>query len=135
MMLNGIVETCIYATNLEETERFYRDILELKVVLREENRHVFFKCADSMLLLFNPEHTQNNQTFVNGNPIPLHGAIGPIHVAFSVESDQYRSIKRHLKDHEIPIESEVSWPNNSRSFYFRDPASNSLEIITGNMWK
>lgn len=134
-MLNGIAETCIYTTNLEEAERFYNDVLKLDIILKDENRHIFFKCGDSMLLVFNPEHTQTKQTFVDGNPIPLHGAIGPVHVAFSVESEIYDSVKRNLKYHDIPIESEVSWPNESRSFYFRDPANNSLEIITGNMWK
>lgn len=134
-MLSGIAETCIYATNLEETERFYRDVLELDIVLKEENRHVFFKCGNSMLLLFNPKHTKNNQTFVNGNPIPLHGTTGDVHIAFSVAPGIYERVKHHLKDHEISIESEVSWPNDSLSFYFRDPANNSLEIITGNMWK
>lgn len=134
-MLNGVAETCLYATNLSETWKFYSEVLGLEIVMKEEGRHCFFKCGDNMLLLFNPEHTLNKQTDVDGNPIPLHGATGPIHVAFSVEPDQYHSIKNHLIKHGVLIESEVSWPNVSQSFYFRDPANNSLEIITGNMWK
>lgn len=135
MMLNGIAETCIYAANLDETECFYRDVLNLNIIMKEENRHVFFKCGDDMLLLFNPHHTRKKQTDVDGNPVPLHGATGPVHIAFSVEPDAFNSVKDQLRKHGVTIESEISWPNNSHSFYFRDPAGNSLEIITSNMWK
>jgi len=134
-MLKRIAETCIYATNLEETERFYREVLDLEVVMKEDNRHVFFKCGDDMLLLFNPDHTRNEQTDVGGKLVPLHGATGSVHVAFSVEPNSFHSVKEDLKTHGIPVESEISWPNGSHSVYFRDPAGNSLEVVTENMWK
>lgn len=134
-MLNGIAETCIYATNLDETEQFYEEVLGFEVIMKEENRHVFFKCGDDMLLLFNPDHTRNKQTDVDGNPVPLHGARGSVHVAFSVEPASFEDVKNQLKENDITIESEISWPNQSRSFYFRDPAGNSLEVITSDMWK
>ena len=134
-MLKGIAETCMYATNLEETECFYREVLDFEVVMKEENRHVFFKCGDDMLLLFNPEHTGNKQTDVDGSKIPLHGAMGAVHIAFSVEPNTFNTLKEHLLAHGISIESEVKWPNHSLSLYFRDPAGNSLEVVTENMWK
>lgn len=134
-MLNAIAETCLYATNLAETGKFYSEVLGFDIVMKEDGRHFFFKCGDSMLLLFNPDHTLHKQTDVHGDPVPLHGASGPIHIAFSVDPGNYHAIKIHLKKHGVPIESEVSWPNESQSFYFRDPANNSLEIITGKMWK
>lgn len=129
-----IAETCLYALNLEEIESFYSEVLELEIVMKEENRHIFFKCGDSMLLIFNPEHTLNVQTEMDGNPIPLHGTKGPGHVAFGVSPDEFESVKEDLQKKNVPIESEVDWPNRSRSFYFRDPANNSLEIITNDMW-
>lgn len=134
-MLNGVAETCIYATNLAETGNFYSEVLGFEIVLKDEGRHIFFKCGDNMLLMFNPDHTLNKQTDVDGNLVPRHGATGPVHVAYSVNSDRYHSVKQRITDHGVSIESEVSWPNDSQSFYFRDPANNSLEIITGNMWK
>lgn len=133
-MIKGVAETCLYAENLEEAERFYSEILGLQLVLKEEHRHIFFRCGNSMLLIFNPHHTKNQQTEVDGNPVPLHGATGSIHVAFSVEPEDYTAIKDVIQDFGIAIESEISWPNSSRSFYFRDPANNSLEILTGDMW-
>ncbi len=27
--------------------------------MKEETRHIFFRCEDSMLLVFNPQHTLN----------------------------------------------------------------------------
>ena len=133
-MLQGIAESCLYATNLEETERFYRDVLDLEVVMKERGRHVFFRCGNDMLLIFNPEHTAHTQTEVNGKPVPLHGATGAGHLAFSVSSEAYESVRDELTSRGVAIESEIDWPNKSRSFYFRDPADNSLEVITTNMW-
>lgn len=129
-----IAETCLYANNLEEIESFYSEVLGLEIVMKEENRHIFFKCGDSMLLIFNPEHTLNVQTEMDGNPIPLHGTKGPGHLAFGVSPDEFEPLKEDLRKKNVPIESEVDWPNRSRSFYFRDPANNSLEIITNDMW-
>jgi len=121
-----IVETCLYAKNLEEIESFYSDILGLEIVMKEENRHIFFRCGDYMLLVFNPQHTRNVQTEMDGNPIPLHGAEGPGQLAFGVSVDEFEPLKEELLKKNVPIESEVDWPNKSRSFYFRDPANNSL---------
>lgn len=129
-----IAETCLYAENLEEIEQFYTQILELEIAMKEENRHIFFHCENSMLLIFNPEHTRNVQTDMDGSPIPLHGATGPGHLAFGVPADEFEDLKSDLRKKDVSIESEVDWPNKSRSFYFRDPANNSLEIITNDMW-
>lgn len=133
-MIKGVAETCLYAKNLEEAEKFYSDILGLELVLKEENRHLFFRAGDDMLLIFNPHHTKNQQTEVEGNPVPLHGASGSVHVAFSVQPEEYTALKHSLQNFGVVIESEKSWPNSNRSFYFRDPANNSLEVLTQDMW-
>lgn len=133
-MIKGVAETCLYATNLEEAEGFYSEILGLELVLKEEARHLFFRAGDDMLLIFNPHHTKNKQTDVDGNLVPLHGATGSVHVAFSVKPEDYTVLKHSLQNYGVAIESEISWPNSSRSFYFRDPANNSLEVLTEDMW-
>lgn len=130
-----ITETCLYAVDLIEAEHFYSDLMGFQLVMKEDERHLFYKCTNSMLLIFNPQHTLNIKTDVNGDPVPLHGAEGPGHVAFSVDEEDYESWKIKLLKHNIAIESEIEWPGNVHSFYFRDPAGNSLEIITGDMWK
>jgi len=129
-----IIETCLYAEDLEKAEQFYRDVLELEPVFKESGRHLFFKCGSSMLLIFNPDHTSKVQTEVDGAHVPLHGSRGSGHIAFATDPEKYSTWKERLKRHDVPIESEVDWPGGDRSFYFRDPAGNSLEIISGNLW-
>jgi hypothetical protein len=34
----------------------------------------------------------------------------------------------------VAIEHEATWPRGGRSFYFRDPAGNSLELATPRIW-
>lgn len=132
MKLKKILETCLYAENLEEAEHFYSTILKLTKVTGEDGRHIFFKCGKGMLLIFNPNHTQNTQTNVNGDLIPLHGAKGNGHIAFAVEN--YNQWKKWLQQNDVKIESVVTWPNGAESTYFRDPAGNSLELVQEDIW-
>lgn len=132
MKLNKILETCLYTTNLKEAEHFYSHILKLDMIKSEEGRHLFYKCGKGMLLIFNPDHTQHNQTQVNGDLIPLHGTKGNGHIAFSVEDyDQWQD---WLRQNNVEIESVVTWPNGAESTYFRDPAGNSVELVQADIW-
>ena len=54
-----ILETCLYAADLEAVEVFYRDVLGLEPVTKAEGRHVFYRLKDQMLLIFNPKSTQS----------------------------------------------------------------------------
>lgn len=132
MTLKKILETCLYAENLDEAEHFYTHILKLQMIKSEEGRHLFYKCGKGMLLIFNPNHTQNKQTQVNGDLIPLHGAKGNGHIAFSVED--YDQWKDWLRQNDVVIESIVTWPNGVESTYFRDPAGNSVELVQADIW-
>jgi catechol 2,3-dioxygenase-like lactoylglutathione lyase family enzyme len=134
MKIRKIVETCIYARDLTAAAEFYGDILGLKKISAEENRHIFFKCGDGMLLIFNPDHTAHEQTSVNGEPVPLHGATGSIHLAFGVDEEEYPKWKNRLGQFNIEIESEVQWANGFSSIYFRDPAGNSIEFVSPELW-
>lgn len=134
MTINGVLETCLYAEDLNTAESFYTEVLGLKQVSAEDDRHLFFKCGRGMLLIFNPEHTSKEQTFVNGSPVPLHGSKGSGHLALSINADDYQYWERRLKKHRVEIESKVEWPNGYKSIYFRDPAGNSLEIVSAGLW-
>jgi catechol 2,3-dioxygenase-like lactoylglutathione lyase family enzyme len=37
-------------------------------------------------------------------------------------------------EHGVPIELETDWPRGGKSLYFRDPAGNSVELITRGLW-
>ena len=39
-----------------------------------------------------------------------------------------------LEEARVAIEQTMDWPRGGRSFYFRDPAGNSLELATPKIW-
>lgn len=131
----AILETSLYVDQLDNARIFYGHILGLEEYDSDPSRHLFFRCGAGMLLLFLPEASSSGHSTVNDSLIPLHGATGSGHIAFRVEHDTLETWKRKLLEHEIAIESEVDWPNGARSIYFRDPAGNSLEFATPDLWQ
>jgi catechol 2,3-dioxygenase-like lactoylglutathione lyase family enzyme len=133
MKASKVLETCLYVDNLERAERFYAEVLGLEFVSRQEGRHVFFRCGAAMVLLFNPQasRVENSE---GGLQIPTHGALGPGHVAFSVNESELAGWQRHLESHGVAIERTIDWPGGGRSLYFRDPAGNSLELAMPQIW-
>jgi catechol 2,3-dioxygenase-like lactoylglutathione lyase family enzyme len=128
MQVAEVLETCLYAADLDAAAAFYGDVLGLHEVSRVAGRHVFFRCGSRMLLLFDPERT------AEPGDVPPHGAHGPGHVAFGVpeaELDQWRA---HLSTHGVAVEREAHWPRGGRSVYLRDPAGNSVELATPRIW-
>jgi catechol 2,3-dioxygenase-like lactoylglutathione lyase family enzyme len=66
--------------------------------------------------------------------VPAHGAQGPGHACFAVAETDLEYWKERLQAAGVAIEQEVDWPRGGRSFYFRDPAGNSLELATPLIW-
>ena len=131
---SGIMETALYVDDLEGAENFYSHVLGLEKIYGVAGRLLTFRCEESILLVFNPDHTEREQTVINGGIIPLHGTRGQGHMAFRVHKNELDSWRAHFRNARVPIESEVSWPNGAHSIYFRDPAGNSLELATPEMW-
>jgi catechol 2,3-dioxygenase-like lactoylglutathione lyase family enzyme len=129
MNVHSVLETCLYVDDLLKAERFYCDVLGLKLESRQEGRHVFFHCGRQMLLLFNPLACREpNEQF------PQHGAFGPGHVAFGVRESELPAWTERLKRHGVEIEKIIDWPGGGRSLYFRDPSGNSVELATPKIW-
>jgi catechol 2,3-dioxygenase-like lactoylglutathione lyase family enzyme len=126
MIVRRVLETCIYAVDLDAAEKFYRDVLGLTFYSKAAGRHVFFRCGESMFLIFNPE-----QTSKEAHP---HGALGRGHVAFEMELSELGAWRAQLAAHGVKIEVDHTWPNGARSFYFADPAGNNIELATKNLW-
>ncbi|HEX5724861.1 MAG TPA: VOC family protein [Longimicrobiaceae bacterium] len=131
MHAREVLETCLYATDLDAAERFYREVLGLEPFARVEGRHVFFRCGGRVFLVFNPERTLEPAA---GAGIPTHGARGPGHVCFAARDDEIPAWRAHLERHGVEVESDFTWPGGGRSLYFRDPAGNSLEVGTPAIW-
>jgi catechol 2,3-dioxygenase-like lactoylglutathione lyase family enzyme len=120
-----VYETIVYAPDFEAGVAFYRDVLGLRQVTAGG-----FRLDDGgMLLLFDPAESSQP-----GRIVPSHGpAEGSVHVAFSVES--LEPWRERLREHGVEIEHEHEWPRGgARSFYVRDPAGNSVELVEGDLW-
>jgi catechol 2,3-dioxygenase-like lactoylglutathione lyase family enzyme len=129
-----VLETCLYARDLEAAEQFYAGVLGLQPFSRNPGRHVFFRCGDAVFLVFNPEVTGRPPKPDARFQIPPHGARGAGHVAFAVPADDFSDWRQRLETAGIAIESEVEWPGGGHSIYFRDPAGNSIELATPDIW-
>ena len=132
-MIEAVLETALYADDLDKAEAFYGGVLALELIGRSGNRHIFYRCGAGVLLVFNPNETEILATDAPF-PVPAHGARGPGHVCFTVTSDDLNAMARRLQAAGVEIESEVTWPSGARSLYFRDPAGNSLEIAPRSLW-
>jgi len=125
MKVTNVLETALYAEDLETAEAFYTDVLGLKVHSRLPGRHVFFYSGIGMFLVFNP-----NQTEKEKDP---HGCRGRGHVAWSVSLGELDAWLKWLKEKGVEV-NDFYWPSGSRSLYFSDPAGNSLELTSPQTW-
>lgn len=124
-----VYETVLYAADVPAAARFYADVLGLRLVDGPDELAAAFRLDDGgILLLFEPTRASRP-----GRPVPSHGASGAGHVAFSVAGglDGWTAL---LRERGIEIEREVDWERGGRSFYVRDPAGNSVELVEGDIW-
>jgi catechol 2,3-dioxygenase-like lactoylglutathione lyase family enzyme len=130
--IHDILETCLYVDDLSAARTFYADVLGLSLTSETDGRHLFFRCGNRMLLLFNPKVTADVQ---DGPDIaPAHGATGAGHIAFSIEPRDLEKWRDRLESMGVEIEKEIEWGDLGRSLYFRDPAGNSLEVTVPAIW-
>ena len=131
--LDYVLESSLYVSDLTVAEAFYAEVLGLTLHSKLEGRHVFFRCGNQMVLLFNPEATADPDLIPRG--LGAHGAHGAGHLAFAVREDEIDGWRTHLRNHGVEIEHEVEWGGSrGRSLYFRDPDGNSLEVATPGLW-
>ncbi len=130
----GVLETCLYARDLDAAERFYTAVLGLAVIARQPGRHVFFRCGRGVFLVFNPEQTEAESSLVGGVPVPRHGARGPGHMAFAIPEAEVEAWRARLAASGVAVEAEIRWPGGGHSLYLRDPAGNSVELATPRLW-
>jgi len=127
--IKAVIETAIYVDDLPATEAFYGTILGLPVMSKEPGRHVFFQVGEaSVLLAFLAETT------LKGDPLPPHGATGSGHFALGIEAESFDAWRKLLQGPGVTIEKVVEWPRGGKSLYFRDPAGNSVELVTPGVW-
>jgi catechol 2,3-dioxygenase-like lactoylglutathione lyase family enzyme len=129
LQIQAIIETAIYVDDLDGAEVFYRDVLDLPVVGKEQGRQVFFRVGSSNVLL-----VFLAKTTLKGEHLPAHGAKGPGHFALGIEAGDLNAWRQKLTQKGVSIEKEVEWPRGGKSIYLRDPAGNLVELVTPGIW-
>ena len=125
--LTGVLETVLYFTDQDRAERFYTDVLGMRLLTKEPDRSLFFRAGRSVFLLFNAAQT------AKGGTLPPHGGSGAIHTCFVVSEQKYGRWKVWLASRGVDILQEVAWTRGF-SFYFHDPDGNLLEIANADIW-
>ncbi|QOL79814.1 VOC family protein [Pseudooceanicola spongiae] len=129
----ALLEFALYASDLDAAEAFYGGVLGLEKITRSEDRHVFYRLGDTVLLIFNPART------VEGGanpalPVPAHGARGEGHMCFAATAAELTYWVERLSAAGQQIEADFHWPGGARSIYLRDPAGNSIEFAEPRLW-
>lgn len=133
MKPSGVLESALYAADLDAAEAFYEGVLGLEKIRREGDRHVFFRCGEGVVLIFNPAETRKPPA-PGKLAVPPHGSEGAGHLCFRAEGAELDRWRARLEAAGVEIESTVDWPQGGRSIYFRDPAGNSLEFAEPRIW-
>lgn len=124
-----VLETCLYAENLPECRRFYVELLGLTEVSYDENRDLFLRLENSMLIVF-----KASKTLVPDAGVPPHGCTGPGHVAFTADAPQQAEWLETFRASGVPILMEKKWSNGATSLYVSDPAGNVVEFADPRLW-
>lgn len=134
-----ILETILYAVDLDAAEAFYARVLGLEPQARAPGRHIFYRVGTQMLLIFNPDATAIPPPPDARLPVPPHGAQGPGHICFAANAAEIEQWASRLRGCGVTIEADFHWPGpdgnpGGRSIYFRDPAGNCLEFAEPRIW-
>ncbi|MGQ0680324.1 MAG: VOC family protein [Actinomycetota bacterium] len=126
--LGGVLETVLYFTDAAATEAFYSGVLGMRLLNKDQHgRQLFYRAGRSVFLLFDARASSTGQT------LPAHGSSGAGHACFQVTDKDFGLWRNHLAGAGVEIVQEVSWQR-GKSFYFRDPSGNLLEIADGDIW-
>ncbi|AFV75712.1 VOC family protein [Thermus oshimai] len=121
-----VLETCVYAEDLEAARAFYEGVLGLPCFQFKPPRHAFFRAGRGVFLVFNPALTEKEET------LPPHGARGSVHVAFRVGAEELPLWARRLEEAGFPV-WWAEWPK-GKSLYTLDPAGNLVELAPAGIW-
>jgi catechol 2,3-dioxygenase-like lactoylglutathione lyase family enzyme len=123
----GIHHTALISSNVEQTIRFYQDVLGFPLTELIENRdysgssHFFFDLGNGNLLAF--------FDFPGLDLGPYAEVLGGLHhIAISVEPERWEHLKNKLDAAGVGYQLE-----SGTSIYFRDPDGARLELIADRL--
>jgi len=132
-LVTGILETALYVDDLLRAADFYKTILPLDV-LQKDDRFCAFNVANRQVLLLFRRGSSADPATLPGGTIPPHDGSGPAHFAFSIPAGSLVEWEEWLAKNGVAVESRVTWPRGSTSIYFRDPDQHLVELATPGIW-
>ncbi|MHC4270231.1 MAG: VOC family protein, partial [Planctomycetota bacterium] len=128
----GINHPALFGRNIDETIKFYTEVLGMKLVLRQPNldeprlTHLFFAAGNGAFIAFFIPNDESDMELSDGNV-----GIGSLqHLAFNLDNsieEAMESLKKYKIEFKGPIDRGYE-----RSLYFYDPNGIKLELMT---WK
>ena len=131
--IDGLLETSLYARDLQVTAGFYRDLFGFRTLV-DSPRLVAFEVAErSVLLVFQTGSTEDDVVEARGR-IPGHDGRGRLHLALSIGSGDLEAWRKRLAERGVEVAGEYRWPRGGVSLYFRDPDGALVELATPGLW-
>lgn len=117
-------ETSLYVDDLEVAEKFYIEIIGLKLSHRVKDQYTLFQNNDRTLIL---HQTQDTSIEREGSTFGLYEQG---QVTLGITPSDFSLWQNHLHNNEVYIDEEITWPNGAQSIYTRDPAGNRIKLKT-----
>jgi catechol 2,3-dioxygenase-like lactoylglutathione lyase family enzyme len=132
--IEGLLETSLYARDLQRTGAFYRDLFGFKALV-DSPRLIAFELVEqcSVLLVFQTGETEQDLVDARG-VIPGHDGRGRLHLAFSIHAQDLDAWRKRLAERGVAIVGEYRWPRGGTSLYMRDPDGALVELATRGLW-
>jgi catechol 2,3-dioxygenase-like lactoylglutathione lyase family enzyme len=131
--IDGLLETSLYARDLERTATFYRELFGLRTLIDSPRLVAFDVAQRSVLLVFQAGATEDDIVDARGT-IPGHDGGGRLHLALSIASKDLDGWRKRLAGRGVKVVGEYRWPRGGVSLYFRDPDEALVELATPGLW-
>ena len=131
--VGGVLETSLYAEDLERSVRFYQSIFGFESLTSNQRLHCLSVAGRQVLLLFKKgASAQPIQT--SGGVLPPHDGSGTTHLTFAIAAADLDAWEKWLRQNGVAIESRMVWEEGGHSLYFQDPDNHLLELATPGTW-
>jgi catechol 2,3-dioxygenase-like lactoylglutathione lyase family enzyme len=130
----NILETIVYVDDMARARAFYEGVMGLEAGITDEFMTAY-RVGNTVLLLFVRGSRLENQEMPNGDLIPPHDGLGPVHFAFAAAQEDMDAWREHLEANGVAVISTVRWERSgTTSLYFHDPDGHVVELASPELW-
>ena len=127
----GILESALYVSDVEQSVRFYEEIFGFKVIADFGGRGCAMHAGARQVLLLFKKGGSRERSSANQTP---HDGEGELHIAFAIVAEELAAWERWLGEKGIAVEEKRKWDLGGWSIYFRDPDRHLVEVATPGVW-